>query len=269
MDSSKLPTIKGLARIFNTIFTMKFVCKETFTFGANTYKLGPVIGEGSYGKVHLSKVNNKFVAIKALKKTESVQQEVKMMQSLKHENIVQFFEVIETSQKVYIVMEFIKGGDLLEKITTEGPMAEEQAKKVFAEIIKAVGFCHEQNIAHRDLKLENVLLRADGHVKLADFGFAVKSENNDMHSTRCGSANYVAPEVLSGKTYNSKSADIWSLGVILFAIVFGVFPSESDNMTFPASDVSESCKALISSMLTSNVEERATMKQIAESKWLN
>ena len=248
------------------------------------YTFGPVLGEGAYGQVRLAKTNinnqEKSVAVKVLSKKsynnekmmELLNREITTLFSLENENIVKVYEVLETEQNYFIVMELVKGGDLLEKVMSNGSLSEAESMKIFKEIVQAVAYCHSEKVAHRDLKLENVLLRKDGHIKISDFGFAVKTE--DMCSTLCGSTSYCAPEILKGQSYNAFQADMWSLGVMLFTMVFGVFPFESVSMqmngklSFPSS-ASSACKELISSLLTVDVEKRATLEQVMNSEWLN
>ena len=246
------------------IIMQSFTVTSTIASNGNTYSLGPVLGEGSFGKVHLAMINNeKFVAIKVIP-TELVESlEISIMQSLKHENIVELYEVIETSEFVYLVLENVEGDDLLEEIINNGSMTEERAMNLFSELFNAISYCHEQNCAHRDLKLENVLLSNNGDIKVIDFGFAVNTlESGDMHSTVCGSGIYTAPEIVKGESYDAKKSDIWSMGVMLYAMVYGSFPS-TENLSFPESNVSENCQNLIKSMLEENVAERSTLETIA------
>ena len=247
------------------------------------YSVGPVIGEGSYGKIRLGKYGNKSVAIKMLSKNKDMQgflsNEVDTLLSLKHKNIVKIFDVVETQKHVCIVMELAEGGDLLEKVMKCGAFSMKETKRIFREIVGAVAYCHSQNIAHRDLKLENILLGNDDEVKVCDFGFARKVAKSELSRTFCGSASYCPPEVLQGKAYNAFSVDVWSLGVILYALINGGFPFEESNINqmvacqlekqIPVLEkVDFQCLALIERMLEPNTEKRATIEEVLNSSWL-
>ena len=227
--------------------------------------LGPVIAEGSYGKIRAGSYAGKSVAVKVIAKasTESkfLPRELEAMMNLKNENIIEVYEVIETSKEVYIVMEMATG-DLLEQIMEQGPLSEAEAKKIFSAVVKAIEYCHSKNVAHRDLKLENILLNASGEAKVTDFGFCSSA---DLSSTFCGSMVYAAPEIMQAVSYEPIKADMYSLGVILYALVCGKLPI---NMSFPAS-VSAECQKLIEQLLECNVEKRATVAEVLSSAFLN
>ncbi|KAJ8308749.1 hypothetical protein KUTeg_014200 [Tegillarca granosa] len=209
------------------------------------YTLGQVIGEGSYGKIRLAKIGQRSVAIKQLKKSNGMK-------------------------------DFI-ARDVLEKVM-KNTLSMEDTRRIFREIVTALAHCHSQNIVHRDLKLENVLLGKDGKVKLADFGFARKIENAQLSNTFCGSASYCPPEILQKKAYNAFAVDVWSMGVILYAMVNGGFPFEASNIhqmvecqlikEMPVSKVTDSqCLAIIERMLEPEVEKRATIEEIMNSQF--
>jgi len=125
----------------------------------------------------------------------------------------------------YLVLEFVDNGELFEHITAKGRLPEEEAMRYFRQILSAVGYCHSFNICHRDLKPENILLTKDGKIKIADFGMAALHQSPDHKlKTSCGSPHYAAPELIRGATYRGDKADIWSLGVILYATLAGRLP---------------------------------------------
>ncbi|KAK3592808.1 hypothetical protein CHS0354_009252 [Potamilus streckersoni] len=207
--------------------------------------------------------------------------ELEAASKLKHENIINVFEVMESKNSVYIVMELAQGGDLLDKITEEGPLSKEQAQKIFKQIVEAVEYMHRQNMAHRDLKLENILLDSEGNVKVTDFGFSKTVNKNELSNTFCGSAVYTAPEILKGEAYNAFKADVWSLGVILYGLVYGTLPFQESNLSqillgqvqkmisFPDMKADKDCEELIMRMLEPEVAKRANLSDILSSKWLN
>ncbi|XP_044859313.1 testis-specific serine/threonine-protein kinase 5-like isoform X2 [Mauremys mutica] len=149
----------------------------------------------------------------------------------KHINVIQLYEMYRNNRRTYLVLELASRGDLLEHINAtsdrrECPgLEEEEARRLFRQIVSAVAHCHNVGIVHRDLKCENILLDERGFIKLTDFGFANRySLKNPLMSTFCGSVAYTAPEILMSKKYNGELADLWSLGVILYAMVTGKLP---------------------------------------------
>lgn len=125
----------------------------------------------------------------------------------------------------YLVMEFVGNGELFDYITSRGKLKEKEALKFWRQILSAVGYCHTFNICHRDLKPENILLTEDGNIKIADFGMAaLRQTDNHWLNTSCGSPHYAAPEVISGSRYQGHKVDIWSMGVILYAMLSGTLP---------------------------------------------
>lgn len=158
-------------------------------------------------------------------------------------------------------------------------MSDSNAKRIFREIVNAVAYCHRNNFAHRDLKLENILMTAQGQIKLCDFGFAKSFDKSCFSETFCGSLPYCAPEILQGNAYNAFSTDVWSLGVILFAMVTGEMPFDNSNVRqmvwaqsnkfLPSNQIASECLALIESMLEPESVKRASIKDVMASKWLN
>lgn len=116
-------------------------------------------------------------------------------------------------------MEYIDGGDLFSYITKRGKLDEAEAFHFFHQIVLGVAYCHNLLICHRDLKPENLLVTQHGHIKIADFGLANLLSSDSLLSTKCGSPHYVGPEILTSKTYNGAKADLWSCGVILYAML--------------------------------------------------
>ncbi|XP_055954905.1 testis-specific serine/threonine-protein kinase 3-like, partial [Patella vulgata] len=160
-----------------------------------------------------------------------LQREISVMKSLNHVNMVNLHQVVESNDKFYLIVDLADQGDLLDFVGLHGSLNTEKTKKIFRQIVDAVSYCHQQNVAHRDLKLENILM-AKGQVKLADFGFSRQMTSTDFYSqTFCGSVAYTAPEVLQGKKYNPFQSDIWSMGIILYAMLFGRLPFDDTNVT--------------------------------------
>ena len=209
----------------------------------------------------------------AIKKVLKSSTEFKAFLSLKHENIVEVYEIVEAEEYAFVLMEFAEFGDVFEYIMNNGLLSVESTLSVFAQVLSAVQYCHEHKIAHSDIKLENVLLSKNGSAKLADFGFAKSCEIVAESDEFCGTLPYAAPEVIQGMEYNSMKADMWSMGVMLYVMLFGGFPYSdvdasqmvtcqlSNTLSFPE-NTSESLKSLISSMLEPSVEKRADASSV-------
>ncbi|XP_028226893.1 CBL-interacting serine/threonine-protein kinase 9-like isoform X2 [Glycine soja] len=198
------------------------------------YELGKTIGEGSFAKVKFARnvQNGNYVAIKILDRKhvlrlnmmEQLMKEISTMKLINHPNVVRILEVLASKTKIYIVLEFVDGGELFDKIAANGRLKEDEARNYFQQLINAVDYCHSRGVYHRDLKPEN-LLDSNGVLKVSDFGLSTYSQKEDeLLHTACGTPNYVAPEVLNDRGYVGSTSDIWSCGVILFVLMAGYLP---------------------------------------------
>ncbi|KAF2736202.1 Pkinase-domain-containing protein [Polyplosphaeria fusca] len=189
------------------------------------------LGTGSFGRVHLvqSKHNQRFYAIKVLKKAQVVKMkqvehtndERRMLQQVKHPFLITLWGTFQDSKNLYMVMDFVEGGELFSLLRKSQRFPNPVAKFYAAEVTLALDYLHAQNIIYRDLKPENLLLDRHGHLKITDFGFA--KEVPDITWTLCGTPDYLAPEVVASKGYN-KSVDWWSLGILIFEMLCGFTP---------------------------------------------
>ncbi|WZZ53417.1 hypothetical protein YC2023_053524 [Brassica napus] len=205
-----------------------------------TYKIGKTLGQGSFAKVKLAvhKTTGHNVAIKILNREKikqmgieaKVEREIKILRLLMHPHIIRQYEVIETPEDIYVVMEYVKAGELFDYIVEKGKLHEDEARYLFQQIISGVEYCHRNMIAHRDLKPENILMDTKCNIKIADFGLSNVMHDGHFLKTSCGSPNYAAPEVISGKLYAGPEVDIWSCGVILYALLCGNLPFDDENM---------------------------------------
>ncbi|KIK99345.1 hypothetical protein PAXRUDRAFT_132278 [Paxillus rubicundulus Ve08.2h10] len=260
------------------------------------WKVGRTIGKGSSGVVRIARHSKtgQYAAVKIVSKHVlmnsanklvdsaehlllSIEREIVIMKLIDHPNIMRLYDVWETSTDLYLILEYVEGGELFDYLCNKGRLATSEALGYFQQIISAVDYCHRFNIAHRDLKPENLLMDKDKNIKVADFGMAAwqVSTNNGLLQTACGSPHYAAPEVIMGKEYNGRSSDIWSCGVILFALLAGRLPFDDEDLTtllekvksgkfdMPAS-FDPMAKDLISKMLQRDVEKRITIPQILE-----
>ncbi|KAI8565796.1 hypothetical protein RHMOL_Rhmol03G0289400 [Rhododendron molle] len=204
------------------------------------YQIGRTIGEGTFAKVKLAvnTENRQYVAIKIIDKhmvvennlTNQVKSEIRTMKLLRHPNIVRIHEVIGTKTKIHIVMEYVSGGQLSERMSYVGRLDEKHARKHFQQLIDAVDYCHCRGVYHRDLKPQNLLLGSKDNLKVSDFGLSALRKPGDVLSTACGSPSYVAPELLANKGYEGAAADVWSCGVILFELLAGRLPFDDQSL---------------------------------------
>ncbi|XP_060839199.1 SNF-related serine/threonine-protein kinase [Rhopalosiphum padi] len=257
---------------------------------AGMYDLEQTLGKGHFAVVKMARhvFTGEQVAVKVIDKNKleevsrnHLYQEVRCMKLVQHPNVVRLYEVIDTHSKLYLILELADGGDLYDYIMRhEGGLSEQLACEYFAQIVRAISYCHKLHVVHRDLKPENVVFfEKQGIVKLTDFGFSNTFCPGQKLETSCGSLAYSAPEILIGNSYNATAVDIWSLGVILYMLVCGEAPfhsaNDSETLTMimdckykVSSHVSEECKALIGRMLVRNPEKRATLDEIAADVWL-
>jgi serine/threonine protein kinase len=163
---------------------------------------------------------------------EQIQEEIRIQCSMKHPNIAQVVDVFEDDCHLYVVIEHLLKGDLFDVLYNEhsDPMSEKEASEIFRDMIEGIAHLHANNIIHRDIKLENILMNEDGHVKIIDFGSAVdwlRCKDPEEFRVVCGTREYMAPEMLKEKTYDAK-VDIWSCGVLLYELLHRNSPLKSD-----------------------------------------
>ncbi|VFQ94060.1 unnamed protein product [Cuscuta campestris] len=255
------------------------------------YELGRTIGEGTFAKVKFARDSETGdpVAIKILDKdkvlkhkmAEQIKREIATMKLITHPNVVQLYEVMGSKTKIFIVLEFVTGGELFDKIVNHGRMREDDARKYFQQLINAVDYCHSRGVYHRDLKPENLLLDAAGKLKVSDFGLSALSQqirDDGLLHTTCGTPNYVAPEVLDDRGYDGSAADLWSCGVILFVLLAGYLPFDDSNLMNLYKKISSaeftcppwisfSAMKLITRILDPNPATRITIPEILENEW--
>ncbi|KAL5777467.1 hypothetical protein ACOSP7_010393 [Xanthoceras sorbifolium] len=253
------------------------------------YEVGRTIGEGTFAKVKFAQntETGESVAMKVLdrstiikhKMADQIKMEISIMKLVRHPYVVRLHEVIASRTKIYIILEFITGGELFDKIVHHGRLSEAESRRYFQQLIDGVDYCHSKGVYHRDLKPENLLLDSQGNLKISDFGLSALPEPGvSLLRTTCGTPNYVAPEVLSHKGYNGAVADVWSCGVILYVLMAGYLPFDELDLTTLYSKVEKaefSCpswfpvgaKSLIDRILDPNPETRITIEQIRDDEW--
>ncbi|KRX57986.1 NUAK family SNF1-like kinase 1 [Trichinella sp. T9] len=257
------------------------------------------LGSGTYGKVSLAidHRTSEQVAIKVIKKLSiensqdllRIRREIQVMSMLKHPNIIEIKEVFENDEKIVIIMEYASGGELYDYVSNCGPLAESEVRRMFRQIVSAVYFCHKNNVAHRDLKLENILLDKNMNAKIADFGLSNYFSDHSLLRTFCGSPLYASPEIINGIPYRGPEVDCWSLGVLLYSLSYSSMPFdgrdfnrmirqikrgvyyEPDNPSTGLVEIlfCSGASTLIRIMLRVNSDRRATIIDIANHWWLN
>ena len=199
------------------------------------YRFGEEIGSGAFGKVILGLhiITGEKVAIKILDKLilsqtpedyELVRQELNILRIVKHKYIVQLYEILETPQHIFIIMEYCEGQDIMDYILTRNRLSENESLKYFQQLINALFYLHGQNITHRDIKIDNLLLDRNLDLKLIDFGLSTKYRDDKLLNQPCGTVVYAAPEVLDCREYHGMLADVWSSGIVLFGMLSGFLP---------------------------------------------
>lgn len=252
------------------------------------YKIGSTLGMGTFGKVKMAEhtITSQKVAIKIINKKkmeqmnmhEKIRREINILQFMKHPHVIRLYELLDTPTDIFMVMEYVPGGELFDHIVHKLRLREDEARRLFQQILSGVEYCHRCMVTHRDLKPENLLLDANLHVKVADFGLSNCMRDGEMLKTSCGSPNYASPEVVSGKPYAGPEVDVWSCGVVLYALLCGSLPFDDENVTnlfrkikhgnftLPG-HLSAEAKDLIVQMLVVDPTRRITISQMRKHTW--
>lgn len=261
---------------------------ENVSIMLRQYRLGKTLGIGAFGKVKLAHhvITGQKVAVKILNKgkikhmdmAEKVRREINILKMCTHPHIIRLYEVIDTPTDIFVIMEFVSGGELFDYIVSRGRLPPDEARHFFHQIISGIEYCHYHKIVHRDLKPENLLLDADNNIKIADFGLSNVAHDGDFLRTSCGSPNYAAPEVISGNLYAGAEVDVWSCGVILYALLCGTLPFDDESipnlfkkiksgMYSLPSHLSQSSRDLILRMLVVDPMKRITIAEVRQHQW--
>lgn len=270
------------------------------SFSRGNYKIGISIAHGAFGDVRLArhKDSNDEVIIKIIEKSllakaeneykvngipiksgqELINNEIEILKNVDHKNIVKLIEIFESKSSYYLVLEYCQQKDLFEKLENEGKFQEETAKYILYQLADAMNYIHSMKIAHRDLKLENILLDSQGNAKLTDFGLSAKYDNKFL-STSCGTMSYACPEKLKGENYNPEKSDVWSLGIVFYTLLHGFLPYNSEDLSSLVEiekkiihydeNLSSESIDLIKKMLEVNSEKRINFKGILANSYLS
>jgi serine/threonine protein kinase len=261
-----------------------------------SYKIGPylyykpAIGKGSFSRVYQGYhvTTKQSVAIKKISKdslkkisTMRLNKEIELIKKLDHPNIVKFFDVLHYNNDIYIISEYCDGGDFSNLLTK--PLDEKTTKFYFKQLVQGLQYLQFNSIVHRDLKPKNILLKIvdDGHLlKIADFGFACEFEKSEMLETLCGTPLYMAPEIVKRNKYTPQT-DLWSLGVILFEMLFHAHPYgkpynlldlikkvEKNQMIIPDIKITDECQSLLMGLLQVDPIKRLSWEDLFKHIWL-
>nr|XP_056719992.1 serine/threonine-protein kinase BRSK1 isoform X4 [Euleptes europaea] len=251
------------------------------------YRLEKTLGKGQTGLVKLGVhcITGQKVAIKIVnreKLSESVlmkvEREIAILKLIEHPHVLKLHDVYENKKYLYLVLEHVSGGELFDYLVKKGRLTPKEARKFFRQIVSALDFCHSYSICHRDLKPENLLLDEKNNIRIADFGMASLQVGDSLLETSCGSPHYACPEVIKGEKYDGRRADMWSCGVILFALLVGALPFDDDNLRQLLEKVKRGifhmphfippdCQNLLRGMIEVEPEKRLSLEQIQKHPW--
>ncbi|KAL4233108.1 hypothetical protein ACF0H5_007793 [Mactra antiquata] len=275
---------------FDDLFRERFIpldCRKK----VGNYVIGKTFGEGSFSKVRLAKhvSTGEKRAVKILPKKTVLNQcdvrrrflrEVRSLRQITHENVVQLFEVMETSRNYYIVLELLPGDNFKEYLRKRKSLPEDESRYYMNQISDAINYLHMNDIVHRDLKPENILLEKK-QIKIIDFGLSTLTSAMETMTTQCGSPAYAAPEIFTKQPY-TKRVDVWSIGVILYLSLTGSLPFNTHGRSSvhqyanvlqgytlpPGIPLSEGCCDILAQMLKVNPDERISSSDLVHHAWL-
>ncbi|PRQ72453.1 Protein kinase-like domain-containing protein, partial [Rhodotorula toruloides] len=261
------------------------------------WRMGKTVGEGSSGRVKLAKhkLTGQYAAVKIVPKPRrkgdqdkvekadkmllGIEREIVIMKLIEHPNVLRLLDVYETTHELYLIMEYVEGGELFDYLVRKKRLHADEARHYFQQIISGVDYCHRFNICHRDLKPENLLLDKEKNIKIADFGMAALEREGRLLETSCGSPHYASPEIVAGENYHGSSSDIWSCGIILYALLTGVLPfGHADIRTllslvkrgeyYMPPELPRDAQDLLRRMLVVDPEKRIRMDEIRAHPWV-
>lgn len=274
--------------------------RTTITAPSGQWALGKTIGAGSMGKVKLAKnlETGEQVAVKIIPRHTNEEhrsareneradrskeirtaREAAIVTLLNHPYVCGMRDVVRTNYHWYMLFEYVNGGQMLDYIISHGKLKEKQARKFARQIASSLHYCHRNNIVHRDLKIENILISKTGDIKIIDFGLSNLFSPKSLLKTFCGSLYFAAPELLQARQYVGPEVDVWSFGIVLYVLVCGKVPFDDQSMPqlhakikkghveYPQG-LSSDCRHIISRMLVTDPKQRATMSEIMNHPWM-
>ena len=253
------------------------------------YSLRGTVGDGAFSVVKLvcHEETHQYYACKIVPKSrlnseslhERFETEIRINQQMHHPGIVQLYELLQDQNNFYLIMEFCPNGELFQYIVDRNRLKEEEAKPFVRQILETLEYIHQMSVSHRDIKPENLLLSSSGQVKFSDFGLSRFIPSNGLVDTPCGSPCYASPECISGKPYNGVTTDVWSVGVILYAMLTGQLPWTKRKQSELFAQIkrgeymipnflSDDCKSFIRGLMTVDCSKRMTIQEAFGHKWL-
>ena len=270
-------------------FIIKYENNDNNKRKETQFILGKKIGQGTFATVRLAThiKTNEIVAIKILDKEKMKEidkirsnREIKILKKTRHRNIVHLYNDINTEKLIYLIMEYVKGKELLAYINEKNKLNENESCYYFQQIISGIEYLEKLKIVHRDIKLENIIIEDNKNIKILDFGLSNFYQKNNILYSSCGSLCYASPEMVEGKKYSGSCVDIWSSGIVLFAMLCGYLPFTDSNdqklfkkivegkLYFPHY-LSEQAKDLLNKVLTKDPLKRITINKIKKHPWFN
>jgi len=253
------------------------------------YDFRGTIGKGSFSVVKLlvDTITQQQFACKVVprnrlghaKLASRFENEIRIIQQLRHPGIVQLYDLLKDDNNFYIIMELCTNGELFEYILENERLSELEAKYFMRQILEALGYVHSIGIVHRDIKPENILMGSDGNVKISDFGLSRFVNSGGLADTPCGSPCYAAPECIDGGSYDGRKSDMWSCGVVCYAMITGQLPWTKRNQTqlldqirradfsFPTY-IGEPCRRFIHGLLDPNPSTRFDVNRALLQQWI-
>lgn len=254
------------------------------------FQLVKVLGKGKFGKVFKAREmkTGYVVALKVLNKEQlakenaeiQLRREIEIQSALSHPNILRLYGFFYDEARIYLILEYAPGGELYAHLKNcGGTFKESEAAGYIASLASALRHCHAKGVIHRDLKPENLLLDANNNLKIADFGWSVHAVRANRRTTMCGTLDFLSPEMCEGREYDT-SIDLWSLGVLLYEMLYGKPPFEEESevdtkerikqvdIVFPRGNISSRAKHLIRSLLRRDPEKRLPLTDVLRHPWI-
>jgi len=255
------------------------------------FELGELLGQGAYATVRkaVHRPTRQVVAVKTYERgrlndaqrKKGVQRETQIQSRLEHPNIVRLMQTVETGKQIHLVLEYVQGVPIggLMKQRPDRRLDESEAKPLFHQLLKGLSYCHNLNVCHRDIKLENLLITLQNVLKIIDFGFATCYSREKKAKMFCGTPNYMAPEIVGRREFTGPPTDVWAAGVVLYAMVSGSLPFKgaTDRELYQRVQrgqyclpvhISPSCKSLLLAVFALDPAKRPTAQQLLSSAWL-
>ena len=281
---------------YNSSNTSLYFNSKNIENDLSNYEIGHTLGKGAYAivKVCTNKITKEKFAVKIYEKSKlndrskkkCVYREIEILKRINHKNIAKLYDVINTDKQILILQELVNGISLRDyynnEIRNQKGISEHKSKifkKIFKQIFDAMNYIHKRNIAHRDIKLENILMTKNYEIKIIDFGFGMYNPQNKLQNFFCGTPNYMPPEIAFKKPYNGQKADLWSLGVLVYKMFCADFPFKGKNEKDlykaiergkfkMAAYTPDYARKIILGMIELNPNKRMTCESVLKSEWL-